>query len=537
MTSPQRAQSTQRNISQPRRLEATARLTQQSNNASFRLTLLCDLCVLCGASPLLSMGESGKFITALQYQVYRRAKARTTSGGAGRCLFGPYGRTKLTGSHPVSRCKSLPVVTLTPPASRTVSEVVITGLGIVAPIGVGAEAVWASIERGASGVRPVPDLVAAGHPVPIAGEVVDFDGKEFVKPRKALKVMSRETQLGFAAAEMAWADAELDSAKLDPERLGVTCGSNMFCPELPELEPGCRACDAGGGRFDFSKWGNTGLREVQPLWLLKYLPNMLPAHVGITHDARGPSNAIVAGETSGLLAIIEAAEVVARGHADVMLTGGASSTIAMMDWMWHGGARLSRRIDEPHRASRPFDADRDGWVGAEGAAIFVLESVEHAKARGVEPIARLRGFGRRSEPTGNQHIATGQSIRQAIAAALAMSDAKPGDVGHLSSHGMSTEIDDRIEAQAIRDTLGDVPVTASKSYFGNIGAASGALELAVSLIGLQRGLIPPTINYDTPDPKCPVNIVTEPTPVRTPSVLAISHRTTGQAVTLLVEST
>jgi 3-oxoacyl-[acyl-carrier-protein] synthase II len=268
---------------------------------------------------------------------------------------------------------------------------------------------------------------------------------------------------------------------------------------------------------------------------LKYLPNMLPAHVSITHDARGPSNSIVAGETSGLLAIIEAADVVARGHADVMITGGASSTIAMMDWMWHGCARLSRRVDEPHRASRPFDADRDGWVGAEGAAMFVLETRKHAEARRVRPIARLRGFGRRSEPTANQHIATGQSIRHALAAALAMAGAEPADVGHVGAHGMSTEIDDRIEAEAIRAVLGEVPVTAPKSFFGNIGAASGALELAITLLGLQRGQIPPTINLDTPDPKCPVNVVAEPTQVRTPTALTISHRTTGQAVALMVE--
>jgi 3-oxoacyl-[acyl-carrier-protein] synthase II len=418
-----------------------------------------------------------------------------------------------------------------------VPEVVVTGIGIVCPIGVGPEAIWTAFERGQSGVRTNPDLAAAEHPIPIAGEVLDFDGKEFVKPRKALKVMARETQLGFAAAEMAWAAAGLENARLDPERLGVTCGSNMFCPELPELEPGCRAADAGGGRFDFTKWGNIGLREVPPLWLLKYLPNMAPAHVSITHDARGPSNSIVAGETSGLLALIEAADVVARGHADIMLTGGCSSTVAMMDVMWHGGARLSRRIDEPERASRPFDADRDGWVGAEGAAMFVLETRAHAEARGATPLAVIRGYGRRHEPTANKHTpATGQSIRQAIKAALAMASATPTDVGFVSAHGMSTEVDDRNEAQAIRAALGDVPVTAFKSYFGNIGAAGGALELAVAMLALERGLIPPTLNYETPDPACPVNIVTELTPLAKPATLAISHRTTGQAVAMLVEA-
>ncbi|HEX6961113.1 MAG TPA: beta-ketoacyl-[acyl-carrier-protein] synthase family protein [Lacipirellula sp.] len=413
-------------------------------------------------------------------------------------------------------------------------EVVITGLGIVCPIGVGADAVWASIRTGRSGVRAVPELAVAGAPIPIAGDVADFDPKEWVKPRKSLKVMSRETQLGFAAAEMAWAHAQLDDAGVEPERLGVTCGSNMFCPEVPELAAACHASDAGGGTFDFSRWGNLGLREVFPLWLLKYLPNMAPAHVSIVHDARGPSNSIVAGDTSGLLAIIEAADVVARGHADVMLAGGASSAFGWMDVLWHNGARQSRRIDEPQRACRPFDADRDGWVAAEGAALFVLETRAHAEARGVKPLARIAGYGRRYEPSTDFYQPTGRGIQQAIEAALQMAGLKRDDVGHVNAHGLSTELDDRIEAEAIRQTLGDAPVTAPKSLLGNTGAGSGAVELAVSLLGLQHDAIPATLNYDTPDPKCPVNVVTELTPSRARSALVLNHRTTGQAVSLLV---
>ena len=409
-------------------------------------------------------------------------------------------------------------------------------MGIVCPIGVGAEAVWASIERRSSGVRLVPELSAAGFVVPIAGEVVDFDPKEYVKPRKSLKVMSRETQLGFAAAEMAWAHARLDGSPADPERIGVTCGSNMFCPEAAELAAGCHASDAGGGKFDFTRWGTDGLREVFPLWLLKYLPNMAPAHVSIARDARGPSNSIVAGDTSGLLALIEAADVVGRGHADVMLAGGASSTLGLMDLVWHAGARLSRRIAEPERACRPFDADRDGAVGAEGAAIFVLERRAHAEARGVPPLARLAGYGRRYEAATASYAPTGQSIRQAIGAALEMAGATAADVGHVNAHGLSTELDDRIEAEAIRRVLDDVPVTAPKSYFGNVGAGSGAVELAMSFLSLERGLVAPTLNYETPDPKCPVNVVTEMAPSRRPTAMVLNHRTTGQAVALLVEA-
>lgn len=415
-------------------------------------------------------------------------------------------------------------------------EVVVTGLGIVCPIGVGADAVWASIEGRHSGVRAVPEMVEARLPIPIAGDVADFDPKEFVKPRKSLKVMSRETQLGFTASEMAWADAGLEGASIDPDRLGVTSGSNMFCPEMPELAAACHASDSGDGIFDFNRWGNTGLREVFPLWLLKYLPNMAPAHVSIAHDARGPSNSIVAGDVSGLLALIEAADVVARGHADVMLAGGASSTIGWMDLIWHAGARLSHRVDEPQRACRPFDADRDGMVGGEGAAMFVLETREHAEARGAKPLARIAGYGRRYESATASYRPTGQSIGQAIEAALVSAGVKPGAIGHVSAHGLSTELDDRIEAEAIRRTLGDVSVTAPKSFIGNVGAACGAVELAINLLGLLRGRVVPTLNYETPDPKCPVNVVTEMAAAKSPLALMLNHRTTGQAVSLLVEA-
>jgi len=208
----------------------------------------------------------------------------------------------------------------------------------------------------------------------------------------------------------------------------------------------------------------------------------------------------------------------------------------MMDLVWHAGARRSRRVDEPHRATRPFDADRDGFVDSEGAAVFVLERRDHAEARGVKPLARIVGYGRRHEPALDSQPPTGLAIQRAIEAALQMAQIAPSAVGHVNAHGLSTKLDDRIEASAIAATLDDIPVTAPKSFFGNIGAASGAIELAVSLLGLERGLVPPTLNYDTPDPNCPVNVVTELTPPRSSTVLALNHRITGQAAALLVDA-
>ena len=415
-------------------------------------------------------------------------------------------------------------------------EVVITGMGIVSSLGIGLEAVLKALETGRSGVRTVPELAAANHPIPIAGDVVDFDAKAYVKPRKALKVMSRETQLAFAAAELAWDAARLEGCGVDPERLGVTVGSNMFCPEVVELDAAFHACKSGDGAFNLDRWGDRGLAEMFPLWLLKYLPNMAPCHVGIAHDARGPSNSVVAGDTSGLLAVIEAADVVARDHADVMLTGGASSMLGMMDVMWHAGARLSRSVAEPERASRPFDAKRDGIVGGEGAAILVLEAREHAVARGASILGAVRGYGRRHEDAAASHRPTGRSIRGAIAAALATADATAADVGCVSAFGASTENDDRIEAQAIAATLGDVPVTALKSRLGHAGAGCGAIELVAALASIRCGTVPATLNYETPDPACPANVAAQACSPRSPLLMALSHRITGQAVALAVEA-
>jgi 3-oxoacyl-[acyl-carrier-protein] synthase II len=413
-----------------------------------------------------------------------------------------------------------------------VHEVVITGVGIACPLGVGREAVWSALERRQSGVRTIGWLAESGFPAGFGGEVPDFDPKQYVKPRKSLKVMCREIQLAFTATELAWADASLDAAPPDPERLGVVCGANLFRSELDELVNVYRVSD-NRGAFDFSRW-KEAMRELYPLWMLKYLPNMAACQIGIAHDARGPNNSIVEGDVSALLSIIEAADAVARGHADVMLAGATSSLLSPIDLAWHAGYRMSRNNEHPSQACRPFDARRDGSVWSEGATIFVLESREHARRRGVKPQASILGYGRRCENCSASKKPTGQAIRQAIQGALAMSHVPASEVGHVNAHGLGTVDDDAIEAQAIQALLDDVPVTAPKSYFGNLGAASGAAELAVSLLGLEQGIVPPTLNYQQPDPACPVNVVTEPTPARSSAALALNHKITGQAAALMV---
>jgi len=413
-------------------------------------------------------------------------------------------------------------------------EVVITGLGVVSPIGVGREAIWQSLAGRQSGVRPLADLAAAGWVAPWGGEVTGFDPKEYIQPRKSIKVMSREIQLASAAAEMAWQDAGLAQANIDPDRFGVIGAAGLLYCELDELREPFKAWIAQED-FDIRQWSQRAMGEMYPLWMLKYLPNMPACHIGIRYDARGPNNTIALGDVSSLLAVAEGAELIRRDLAEVVVVGGTGSRINVTDLMWHAGARVSRDgAADPAAICRPFDLRRSGMVYGEGAAKLVLESRDHAERRGIRPLARVAGWASRYEASAESLAPTGDAIGRAIGAALRMAGLESYHVGHVNAHGNSTLEDDRAEAQAIRRTLGDVPVTAPKSYFGNLGHGSGAVELCVSLAALAHGVIPPTLNYETPDPECPVNVVTEPRPAESRTFVALNHNTTGQAAAVVV---
>jgi 3-oxoacyl-[acyl-carrier-protein] synthase II len=415
----------------------------------------------------------------------------------------------------------------------SVPEVVITGIGIVSPIGVGRGPVWDAIVARRSGVRRLPHLADAQWLAPWGGAVDDFDPKALIQPRKSLKVMSREIQFGCAAGELAWQDAGLADAKLDPERFGVIGGANVLYCKLEELVIPYQAWIAQED-FDIRRWSERAMGEMYPLWLLKYLPNMPACHIGIRYDARGPNSTISEADVSSLLAVAEAADVIRRGMADVMITGGTGARLNTTDMMWHRGARLACETSDPSSVCRPFDRERSGMVYGEGAASFVLESREHAARRGARPLARIAGAACRFEPSAHSQQPTGDAIRRAIEAALELADLKPADVGHVNAHGNSTLEDDAAEAQAIRQALGDVPVTAPKSFFGNLGSGSGAVELAVSLLALEQGVVPPTLNYETPDPACPVNVITQMQPTAHGTFVALNHNTTGPAAAVVV---
>lgn len=418
----------------------------------------------------------------------------------------------------------------------SIGDIVITGLGVVCPIGVGAEALWRSLLIGRSGISHLGWQGAMDLLDPIGGAVTQFEPARYVRPRKNLKVMGREIQFGVAAADMACAGAKVASGGADPERVGVVFGADMMVSDLDELVRAYRASMVDG-EFAAESWGNRSLPEMFPLWMLKYLPNMPACHIGIALDARGPNNSHALGEVSSLTAVGEAAQVIERGQTDVMIAGGTGSRIHPLTMARYCARQMSHRTSDPAGACRPFDAGRDGMVLGEGAAAFVLEREEQAAARGATVYARILAFASAFEPSDGPQPRRGDAIRRVIHQALVAANVKPAEVGHVNAHGLSTTEDDRLEAQAIRDLLGDVPVTAPKSYFGNLGAASGAVEMAVSVLALQHKMVPATLNYERPDPSCPIRVIRgEPMPCDKPVALVLNYSDTGQAAAVVLSA-
>ncbi len=269
--------------------------------------------------------------------------------------------------------------------------------------------------------------------------------------------------------------------------------------------------------------------------MLKYLPNMPACHVGIAQDARGPNNSIVLGEVSSLAAVAEAVRVIERGAADVMIAGGTGCRLHPLVWSRRSVYEPTTWTGPPEQSCRPFDARRCGQVFGEGAAAFVLERADHAQRRGATPLVKILGFASAFEACPAGSLPQGVAIRGAIVSALEDAGLVASQVGHVNAHGLSTRHDDAIEAQAIKAVLGDVPVTAPKSFFGNLAAGTGAVEMAVSVLALRNRCIPPTLNYETPDPDCPVRVVAGATiPVETPTAIVLNHTRYGQAMALVI---
>ncbi|MBL9091348.1 MAG: beta-ketoacyl-[acyl-carrier-protein] synthase family protein [Planctomycetaceae bacterium] len=414
------------------------------------------------------------------------------------------------------------------------ARVVITGLGVVCPIGIGRSEVWENFRAGKSGLSPITSFDTTGLKARVCGEIVGFEPAEYVKPRKALKVMARDAQLTVAAAAMARDDAALPVDSVDPERFGVIFGGEVIRNPLTEVaQPFIGSME--NGEYDFARWGTGGLAMCYPLSMLKLLPNMPACHISIGHDARGPNNTICMAEASGLSALGEATRVIQRGQADVMMGAAASSRVNAYDLLRHQLGEEVSSEESPLRACRPFDVDRDGQVRGEGAAVLILESGAHAASRGASPMAAISGWGAAGEPVGAGKTFNGDCIHRAIMKALADAKLTAKDVGFVVAHGLATRAGDRAEARALRESLPGVPVFAAKGYFGCLGTACGTVEAALAAMALAAGELPPTPHCDKPDPECGIDVVHgRPLTSFAGSCVIVSYTPAGQASALVL---
>ncbi len=435
-------------------------------------------------------------------------------------------------------------------------RVVITGLGVVCPVGIGIAPAYEAMLAGRSGVRRIEAFDPSGFDSQVGGEVRQFKMRDFVPKsyRKATKVMARDIELAVAAAYEAVKDAglrtkclvEMGQAEhthpIDPTRFGANIGAGLICADLTELAGALATAADATGEFDIRLWGNEGMSNLTPLWLLKFLPNMLACHVTIVHDAQGASNTITCGEASSHLAIGEAFRTISNGAADICICGGAESKLNLMGLMRQS---LLKRLatnhnDNPANACQPFDADRTGTVISEGAGLIILEALEHAEKRGARIYGELVGFGAGANiKSWSEPDAEGRAIAVAIDKALADAGLAADQVDLIVPFGSGIPAYDLSEARGLHASLGpraaEVPTVALKGALGNNGAGSGAIDVAAAVMAAHTGKIPPSQNVAQIDPDCNLNVVTGGPVDLTPGVvLSTAYALSGGQTAALV---
>jgi 3-oxoacyl-[acyl-carrier-protein] synthase II len=378
-------------------------------------------------------------------------------------------------------------------------RVVVTGLGAVTPLGSTTQAYWDGLVAGRSGIRHITQFDATGYDTTIAGEVPDFEVERWIPDRKEARRLGRFSQFAIAASRQALDDAGLAVDDATRDRVGVSIGSGMGALGVVEEQIGVLAA-RGPGR-------------VSPFTVPLMIPNMAAGNVAIALGVRGPNVCTVTACASGSHAIGDAYKIIQRGEADVMLAGGTESVITPLGIAAFASARtLSSRNDEPTKASRPFELNRDGFVMGEGAGVVVLESLEHAQARGARIYAEVVGYGL----TGDAHHMTapapgGEGVARAMRLALADAGMTIDDVDYVNAHGTSTPLNDKLETQAMKAVFGErayqIPLSSVKSMTGHLLGAAGGIEAVATALTLHHGIMPPTINYETPDPECDLDYV------------------------------
>ncbi len=377
-------------------------------------------------------------------------------------------------------------------------SVVVTGIGMVSPLGNDLSTTWSSLTSGVSGVSAITRFDPTGYETSIAAEVKDFDAAARLG-RKDARRTDRYTHFAVAAAQEALEQSGLAIGEENADRVGVLIGSGMG---------GAETLDAG-----METVLTAGPSRLSPFFMPMFLGNMASGTVSIVTGARGPNFSPVSACASSAHALGEAAEILRRGDADAMIAGGSEAPMARMVVAGFSAmGALSRRNDDPQRASRPFDLERDGFVLGEGGAVLILETEEHARQRGATILARLTGYGSTDDANHMVQPAPGGSgAANAMRLAMRGAGLNPRDIGYINAHGTSTPLNEKFETEAIKGAFGDVayqvPISSTKSMTGHLLGAAGALEAAFAVMAITEGLLPPTINQTTPDPDCDLDYV------------------------------
>ena len=377
-------------------------------------------------------------------------------------------------------------------------RVVVTGIGAVTPIGLGVAGLWDGLQRRQSAVRGITRFDPGAFKSRIAGEVDGFHATDHIEERRARR-LDRFSQFSIAATRMALADADLDLAREDPDRVGAMMGTAL-----------------GGvahGERNYHAFLTEGARAVDPALALTVFAGAASCNIAIEFGCTGPNSTNGMSCASGAIAIGDAFHAVARGEADVMIAGGAEAPLAPLCFGAFALIRaMSTRNDDPAHASRPFDRDRDGFVMGEGSAVLLLEEYEHAKARGARIYAEIAGFGTTNDA---YHMTAprpdGSQAARAMRQALRDANVTPGEIGYVNAHGSSTPLNDPTETLAVRQVFGDAAdklvTSGTKGYYGHALGASGAIEAAICALAIEREWLPPTVNLTEPDPACDLNYI------------------------------
>ncbi|MFO7976781.1 MAG: beta-ketoacyl-ACP synthase II [Candidatus Hydrogenedentota bacterium] len=377
-------------------------------------------------------------------------------------------------------------------------RVVVTGLGAITPIGIGLDQTWEGLLAGKNGIARITHFDPLHHRSQMAGEVLDFHPVHWMDTKSARR-MDRVMQFGLAASKMAVADAALDHDSYDKNRAGVIIGSGIGGSFT--IEDGCKI------------YAQKGPRGTNPFFVSKVLVNMTACVVSIEHGFKGPLTALSVACSTGSNAVGDAFRIIQRGDADIMLAGASEACITPVAYAGFCATRsMSTRNDDPEHASRPFEKNRDGFVMGEGAGLAVLEEKDHAERRGARIYAELVGYGNTADA---YHFTApepeGDGMIRVMQAALNDARLQPENIGYINAHGTSTVLNDRTEVLAIQRVFGEhaknLKMSATKSMIGHLMAAAGAVEFVATIMSVYTGKIHPTINYDEPDPECPLDVV------------------------------